>query len=111
MPFLKQNELRYYLNLADLAIWPGIPSITIQECLFTDNILMLPKKSASFELLSSRYLIFHDNLNKTANNLIKVIQNRNILNSIKLKNKNILKKISWHEINKELENLYEKKSN
>ena len=111
LPFLKQNELRYYLNLADVAIWPGIPSITIQECLFTDNILMLPKKSASFELLSSRYLIFYDNLNKTANNLIKVIQNRNILNSIKLKNKSILKKISWYEINKELENLYEKKSN
>ena len=111
LPFLEQNNLRYYLNLADIAIWPGTPSITIQESLFADNILMLPEKSASFELLSSRYLVFHDNLNKTANNLIKVIKNRNILNSIKLRNKRILKKISWYEINKELENLYEKKSN
>lgn len=111
LPFLEQNNLRYYLNLADIAIWPGTPSITIQESLFADNILMLPEKSASFELLSSKYLVFHDNLNKTANNLIKVIKNRNILNSIKLRNKRILKKISWYEINKELENLYEKKSN
>ena len=111
LPFLKKKFLRYYLGTSDIAIWPGIPSITIQESLYLGNILMLPKNSASFNLISSEYLIFHDNLNKTANNLIKILENKYLLNQIKLKNKNILKKLNWHNINKDLEKIYENKKN
>lgn len=111
LPFLKKKLLRYYLGISDIAIWPGIPSITIQESLYLGNILMLPKHSASFNLISSEYLIFYDNLNKTANNLIKILENENLLNQIKLKNKNILKKLNWQNINKDLEKIYENKKN
>ena len=108
LPFQDKKSLRYFLTLSDVAIWPGIPSITIQESLFFDNILMLPQKSASSHLLTSKLLIFHNDLNKTANNLIKVIKSKKILNSIRIKNKNILKKLSWEKINSDLEKIYEK---
>lgn len=110
-PFINKKLLRYYLSISDIAIWPGIPSITIQESLYLGNILMLPKNSASFHLIVSEYLIFHNNIFKTANNLIKILENKNILNQIKLKNKNILKKIDWYNINKDLEKIYENKKN
>ena len=108
LPFLDKKSLRYFLNLSDVAIWPGIPSITIQESLFFNNILMLPQESASSNLLTSKFLIFHNDLNKTANNLIKVINSRKILESIRIKNKYILKKLTWKKINYDLEKIYEK---
>ena len=108
LPFQDKKSLRYFLTLSDVAIWPGIPSITIQESLFFDNILMLPQRSASSHLLTSKFLIFHNDLNKTANNLIKVIKSKKILNSIRIKNKNILEKLSWERINSDLEKIYEK---
>jgi len=108
LPFQDKKSLRYFLTISDVAIWPGIPSITIQESLFFNNILMLPQKSASSNLLTSKLLIFHSDLNKTANNLIRVIRSKKIIESIRIKNRHVLKKISWEKINSDLEKIYEK---
>ena len=69
---------------------------------------MLPQKSASSNLLTSKLLIFHSDLNKTANNLIRVIRSKKIIESIRIKNRHVLKKISWEKINSDLEKIYEK---
>ena len=63
LPLQKKSFLREYLNISDIGIWPGIPSITIQEAMFLDNIVMLPKNSASYDLITSKYLTFHENIN------------------------------------------------
>ena len=73
--------------------------------MFLDNIVMLPKNSASYDLII-KYLTFHENINKTAENIIKIFNNKNLLKSIKIKNKNLIKKLEWIEINQNLEKIY-----
>ena len=67
---------------------------------------MLPQDSSSFNLLTSKDLTFHQNLFKSSNNIIRIIKNKNLLFGIKLKNKQILRKLEWKKINENLENFY-----
>ncbi len=106
LPTQKKEILRYFLQLSNIAIWPGVPSITIQESLYSDNLLMLPQNSSSYNLLTSKNLTFHQNLLTSANNIIRIIQNKNLLFKIKLRNKQILRKLEWKKINDNLENFY-----
>ena len=106
--FQKKEILLKFLELADLAIWPGIPSITIQEALYANNIVLLPKHSASSNLISSKYLFISEDLNQVAKNIIKIFTNKNLLTRIRNKNKKILGKLEWSNINKDLESYYVK---
>ena len=64
--FQKKKNLRNLMCISDIAIWPGTPSISIQEALYCENILFLPKTSASYHLIDNRILIFHnDNILRT----------------------------------------------
>ena len=104
--FQKKERLRKFLELADIAVWPGIPSITIQEALYANNIILLPKNSASSNLISSEYLFFSKDLNQVANNIIKIFSNKNLISKIRNKNKKILNDLEWLNINKDLEKYY-----
>ncbi len=104
--FQKKERLRKFLELADIAIWPGIPSITIQEAIYANNIVLLPKDSASSNLITSEYLFFNKDLNQVANNIIKIFSNTNLILRIRNKNKKILNNLEWLNINKDLEKYY-----
>ena len=104
--FKKKERLRKFLELADIAIWPGIPSITIQEAIYANNIVLLPKDSASSNLITSEYLFFSKDLNQVANNIIKIFSNTNLISRIRNKNKKILNNLEWLNINKDLEKYY-----
>lgn len=104
--FQKKKILQKYLELTDIAIWPGNPSITIQEALYADNLILLPSESPSSNLLVSKYLYFDKNLNTVAKNLIYIFSNKTLLNRIKCKNEKILNQLSWNKINNDLEEIY-----
>lgn len=43
IPFVKNNDLANYYNAADIGVWPGNLSITIQEAMATGLPVILPK--------------------------------------------------------------------
>lgn len=107
LEFQSKYNLRKFLELANMAIWPGIPSITIQEALYANNIVMLPPESASNSLLVSKKLNFYNDLNRVAKNIIKIFNNKIFKSKIKHQNKLILDSLRWENINKNLEHIYE----
>ena len=106
--FQKKKNLRNLMCISDIAIWPGTPSISIQEALYCENILFLPKTSASYHLIDNKILIFHnDDILRTSRNILKIFKKKVFKNSIIKKNNVKLKKLSWNIISKKLIYVYE----
>tara|TARA_Y100000816_G_scaffold220827_1_gene165808 strand:+ start:575 stop:907 length:333 start_codon:yes stop_codon:yes gene_type:complete len=108
LDFKKKKNLRDLMCISDIAIWPGTPSISIQEALYCENILFLPKSSASYHLIDNEILIFHNNnILRTSRNILKIFKKKGLKNSIIKKNNVKLKKLSWDFISKKLIHVYE----
>jgi len=100
--------LRNLMCISDIAIWPGIPSISIQEALYCNNILFLPKLSASYHFINNKILTFHNNnILRTSRNILKIFKKKSLKNNIIKKNNIKLKKLSWDVISKKLIHVYE----
>ena len=95
------------MSMTDIAIWPGIPSISIQESLYCDNILFLPKKSTSYHLITDENLTFYnDNILKTAFNILKIFKNKDLKKKIILKNTIKINELNWNSITNKLIEIY-----
>ena len=106
--FQKKKNLRNLMCISDIAIWPGTPSISIQEALYCENILFLPKSSASYHLINNKISIFYNNnILRTSRNILKIFKKKELKNSIIKKNNVKLKKLSWNIISKKLIYVYE----
>ena len=106
--FQNKDKLIQYLELADIAIWPGLPSITIQEAMYANNLIILPKESASSNLINSELLYFENNLQFVAKKIISFFLNKTLLSKVKYQNKQTSKQLDWKIINTQLEHYYEK---
>ena len=96
--------------MTDIAIWPGIPSISIQEAMYCNNIILLPKTSSSYHLVSDEKLTFYNNnILKTAKNILEIFKKKNLKNKVILKNTIKIQSLNWNSISKKLLALYEKK--
>ena len=77
LSFQKNNKLRCLMCMTDIAIWPGIPSISIQEAMYCNNIILLPKTSSSYHLVSDEKLTFYNNnILKTAKNILEIFKKK-----------------------------------
>lgn len=106
--FQKINTLRDLMCISDIAIWPGIPSISIQEAVYCNNILFLPKTSASYHLVNEETLTFYNkNIFRTSQNLLNIFKRRDLKKNILAKNIAKLNKFNWISISKKFLNIYE----
>ena len=53
--FQKKKNLRNLMCISDIAIWPGTPSISIQEALYCENILFFTKNKCLIILLIIKF--------------------------------------------------------
>ena len=105
--FQNHEKLRSLMSMTDIAIWPGIPSISIQESLYCDNILFLPKKSTSYHLITDENLTFYnDNILKTAFNILKIFKNKDLKKKIIFKNTIKINELNWNSITNKLIEIY-----
>lgn len=106
--FQNLKNLRKLMCISDISIWPGTPSITIQESLYCENLLFLPKSSPSYSLIKENKLNFYNkNLYRTSHNILKIFKNKNLQNKIKIQNKSLIKKLDWNFISNKLLKIYE----
>ena len=83
--FQNHEKLRSLMSMTDIAIWPGIPSISIQN-LYIVIIFYFYQKSTSYHLITDENLTFYnDNILKTAFNILKIFKNKDLKKKLFLK--------------------------
>jgi len=107
-PLMARSELREIYCAADLGIWPGIPSNTIQEAMGCGVAIALPKDDSTNHLIDGNGLyISIDDLLGSAEKLSDIANNASLLLDMKEKSIVIARNYSWASISKDLIKIYE----
>lgn len=107
IPFLENKLLKDYYSLADIGIWPGIPSNTIQEAMACEVSMILPANDTISHLIDNNgFFIKEFDANIVAHSINNLLDN-NLLEEYKHRSKEIIAKYSWKEIAKESLCIYE----
>jgi hypothetical protein len=108
IPFVENKLLKDYYSLADIGIWPGIPSNTIQEAMACEVALVLPNNDTTSHLIENNGFVFDkfDSL-KVADKINEIFKS-DLLDQYKYNSRKNIKKYSWEQIAKESLGIYEK---
>jgi len=106
LPFLQRDELRAVYSACDIGIWPGMPSITIQEAMACRVALILPDDDIVGHLIDGNGLAESQDIDAAAEYICSVGRDRNVLEGHKLKSEQIVSEYRWENITKELMNIY-----
>lgn len=107
-PLMARSELKEIYCAADLGIWPGVPSNTIQEAMGCGVAMALPKDNSTNHLIDGNGLhISIDDLLGSAESLSNVAKNASLLLDMKKKSIVIAENYSWDSISKDLIKIYE----
>lgn len=107
-PLMTRLELKKIYCAADLGIWPGVPSNTIQEAMGCGVAVALPNEDATNHLIDGNGLhISIDDVLGSTEELMVIVRNAKIILEMKKKSIDIAKKYSWETISKDLIKIYE----
>ena len=107
-PFMTRSELKRIYCAADLGIWPGVPSNTIQEAMGCGVAMALPNYDSVNHLIDGNGLyISIDDLLGCTEKLLDIMKNASLLLDMKRKSIEIAKKYSWDSISKDLIKIYQ----
>ena len=107
-PLMARSELREVYSAADLGIWPGVPSNTIQEAMGCGVAIALPDEDSTNHLIEGNGLhISIDDIMGSTEKLIDIAENPNLLLNMKKKSIVIAGNYSWNSISKDLMKIYE----
>jgi len=105
--FLENKLLKDYYSLADIGIWPGIPSNTIQEAMACEVSIILPTNDTTSHLIDNNgFFIKEFDAELVAKNINDLIKN-SLLEKYKHMSRKIVSKYSWKEIAKQSLEIYE----
>ena len=106
LPFMSRKELRCIYSASDIGIWPGIPSNTIQESMACRVALLLPNNNVVGHLIKSNGIYLSRSIEKTVDNLCKLISSRGLLSKMKFESEKMANDLSWRVIVNDLVNVY-----
>ena len=107
-PLMARSELKEIYCAADLGIWPGVPSNTIQEAMGCGVAMVLPKDDATKHLIDGNGLhISIDDLLGSTEKLSDIAKNVSLLLDMKKKSIVIAGNYSWDSISEDLIKIYE----
>ena len=107
-PLMARSELQRIYCAADLGIWPGVPSNTIQEAMGCGVAMALPNDDSTNHLIDGNGLhISIDDLLGSTEKLSDIAKNASLLLDMKKKSIEIAGNYSWDSISKDLIKIYE----
>lgn len=107
-PFMARSELKEIYSAADLGIWPGVPSNTIQEAMGCGVAVALPNENSTNHLIDGNGLhISVNDLLGSTEKLLDIAKNASLLLDMKKKSITIARNYSWETISKDLIRIYE----
>lgn len=109
--FAPNKELPRYYNGADIGVWPGNNSITVIEAVSTGLPVVVPSSDLAYLLLfknKSAKGFEKGNVGDLSKKLCELIENRNMMDKLRINALNIAKKeLSWEAIAKKSIKTYE----
>ncbi|MCG7489666.1 glycosyltransferase family 4 protein [Vibrio sp. Of14-4] len=109
VPFQKNEKLRDFYSAADIGIWPGVPSNTIQEAMACEVAMILPNNKTIDHLIDENGIIMPELCFETVAEHIHKIIKSNCLEKYKKKSREIALNYSWENIAKKSVSIYEEK--
>jgi len=109
LPFLRRDELRTVYSACDIGIWPGIPSITIQEAMACRIAMILPDDDIVGHLIEGNGLAESKDIDVAAKYICSLDKDKDLLEEHKSMSEQIASRYSWESIAKELLNVYQGK--
>lgn len=107
LPFLTRQELRAVYSAADIGLWPGAASNTIQEAMACGTALVLPDDKIVGHLIDGNgYLIDDPDAVRIAELINRTLTDKKLLNTMKEKSIEIAYKYSWESIARDLIKIY-----
>jgi len=107
-PFMARSELKEIYCAADLGLWPGVPSNTIQEAMGCGVAVALPNEDSTNHLIDGNGLhISVNDLLGSTEKLSDIVKNASLLLDMKKKSIVIARNYSWDSISKDLIKIYE----
>ena len=107
-PLMARSKLKEIYCAADLGIWPGVPSNTIQEAMGCGVAMALPKQDSTNHLIDGNGShISTDDLLGSTEKLSDIAKNASLLLDMKKKSIAIARNYSWESISKDLIKIYE----
>lgn len=107
LPFLERKELRAVYSAADIGLWPGTASNTIQEAMACGTAMVLPNNKIVGHLIDGNgYLIDDQDAVRIAELINRTLTDKKLLSTMKEKSIEIAYKYSWESIAKELIKIY-----
>lgn len=106
VPFLENSFLIDYYSLADIGIWPGIPSNTIQEAMACEVSVLLPENDTISHLIEDNGFFLSPFDCKETASLTDQLINSGLLNAYKTKSREVALRYSWKNIARESLELY-----
>jgi glycosyltransferase involved in cell wall biosynthesis len=107
-PLMARSKLKEIYCAADLGIWPGVPSNTIQEAMGCGVAMALPNDNSTNHLIDGNGLhISIDDILGTTEKLLGIVKTANLLLDMKKKSIVIARNYSWDSISKDLIKIYE----
>ena len=107
-PLMPRTEWRKVYCAADLGIWPGIPSNTIQEAMGCGVALALPYDDSTRHLVDGNGVHIHlDDMLRSSEELVEIAKNSSRLLDMKKRSIVLAREFSWESISKDLIEIYE----
>lgn len=107
LPFVKNSDLIKYYSMADIGIWPGVPSNSIQEAMACNVALVLPKNETISQLISGNGFFIEEDLTSFAQKCGESFTVPEKLLEQQLNSRKLLEKYSWEQIARESIEIYE----
>lgn len=108
LPLQDRAALHKIYCASDVGIWPGIPSITIQEAMACGVALIVPNNEIVGHLVDyNGFYISSDNLDEVSKYIFELSSNKNLLEDVKARSQQIAEKYSWKNIVYDLNNVYD----
>ncbi len=111
LPLLERKELQKVYSAADIGIWPGVPSITIQEAMACGVAMILPDDNIVGHLVNGNGLHESENVTNAAAFISELSLDSAKLNLSKTNSMSIVRKYDWFTVSRDLIDLYAESNN
>ena len=108
LPFQDRSALHKIYCASDVGIWPGIPSITIQEAMACRVAIIVPNNEIVGHLVDNNgCYISNNNMDEVSKYIFELSGNSSYLENQKIRSQEIAEQYSWKNIVNDLNNIYE----
>lgn len=106
-PFLPRDELYYLYSRCHLGVWPGIPSISIQESISCGLPIAIPDNNIVGHLLHNNGFYLNFDVSFDSQNIFSLFKDFQLWSFYSNNSTSLSTTLSWDTINNQLEKLYQ----